>query len=157
MRWSHDTPPRATQSGRRLRRRHAVLAIWRRMRLCWRPQFRAGAIVDAAMLDVRPAGTIIHAFWRMARGFRARHQYPAAAHIFTYLRLFPMGKYISIAAIEPQFYALLLRLCGIDRSRVHNQMDSTVPDLKQGCIHLQDENSRRMCDNGGYRCLLRLC
>jgi alpha-methylacyl-CoA racemase len=41
------------------------------------------------------------------------------------------GKFVSVGAIEPQFYALLLKLCGIDDAAFDNQMDREQwPSLK---------------------------
>ena len=69
------------------------------------------------------------------------------------------GKYVSIGSIEPQFYAELLRLTGLDRRRRVRQADG------QGAVAgaegaarrgVQDQDPRRVVrDHGAHRRLLR--
>jgi alpha-methylacyl-CoA racemase len=78
-----------------------------------------GQVVDAAMVD----GT--NALMAMFHGFRAMGLQPdktgssflsGAAHFYDSYETSD-GKYVSIAAIEPQFYDLLIERCGLDRNR----------------------------------------
>jgi alpha-methylacyl-CoA racemase len=92
-----------------------------------------GQVVDAAMLDgTNLLGTMIHGFrahgsWHRGRGTNI---VAGGSHFYDTYSCAD-SKYISIGAIEPQFYALLLRLCGIDDPVFDNQMDSTRwPELK---------------------------
>ncbi len=78
-----------------------------------------GQVVDAAMID----GT--NALMAMFHGFRAMGLHSddtgtsflgGAAHFYDTYETRD-GKYVSIAAIEPQFYDLLVEQCGLDRNR----------------------------------------
>jgi alpha-methylacyl-CoA racemase len=78
-----------------------------------------GQVVDAAMID----GT--NALMAMFHGFRAMGLHTdetgssflgGAAHFYDTYETRD-GKYVSIAAIEPQFYDLLIERCGLDRNR----------------------------------------
>lgn len=78
-----------------------------------------GQVVDAAMLD----GT--NALMAMFHGFRAMGLHSdatgsnflaGAAHFYDTYETRD-GKYVSIAAIEPQFYDQLIERCGLDRNR----------------------------------------
>ncbi|MES2537606.1 MAG: CaiB/BaiF CoA-transferase family protein [Pseudomonadota bacterium] len=92
-----------------------------------------GQVVDAAMTDgaallsammygMKAAGS-----WSNQRG---ENLLDGGAHFYgTYACA--DGKYISIGSIEPQFYALLLKLGGIDDAAFRNQMDArSWPMLK---------------------------
>lgn len=84
-----------------------------------------GQVVDAAMTDgaallsammygFRAAGT-----WSNQRG---ENLLDGGAHFYgTYACA--DGKYVAIGSIEPQFYALLIELCGIDDPAFRNQRD----------------------------------
>ena len=95
-----------------------------------------GQVVDAAMID----GT--NALMAMFHGFRAMGLHSVdtgssflggAAHFYdTYETR--EGKYVSIAAIEPQFYDLLIERCGLDRNRFapgvfRMQSDDSIREL----------------------------
>ena len=93
-----------------------------------------GQVVDAAMTD----GTALLS--TMVYGFKAQGQWSnqrgdnlldGGAHFYdTYTCA--DGKHIAIGAIEPQFYALLLKLLGITDPAFAAQMNPAVwPDLKQ--------------------------
>jgi alpha-methylacyl-CoA racemase len=78
-----------------------------------------GQVVDAAMID----GT--NALMAMFHGFRAMGLHSddtgssflgGAAHFYDTYETRD-GKYVSIAAIEPKFYDLLIERCGLDRNR----------------------------------------
>ncbi len=78
-----------------------------------------GQVIDAAMID----GT--NALMAMFHGFRAMGLHSddtgssflgGAAHFYDTYETRD-GKYVSIAAIEPQFYDLLIERCGLDRAR----------------------------------------
>ena len=68
------------------------------------------------------------------------------------------GRYVSIGSIEPQFYAELLRLTGLEGEELPWQQDRTaVAGLKERLAgDLQGEDPRRVVrDHGGHRRLLR--
>ena len=67
------------------------------------------------------------------------------------------GKYVSIGSIEPQFYAELLRLTGLEGEKLPRQMDRTHGRAsRSGSGGLQDQDPRRVVrDHGGHRRLLR--
>lgn len=93
-----------------------------------------GQVIDAAMVEGSALlGAMIYGF----RAFgswsdqRAANLLDGGAHFYdTYACA--DGKFVSIGAIEPQFYALLLRLCDISDPAFDAQMDVTQwPTLKQ--------------------------
>ena len=69
------------------------------------------------------------------------------------------GKYVSIGSIEPQFYAELLRLTGLDADEtMPKQMDRSRVARPQGALRgaVQDEDPRRVVrDHGAHRRVLR--
>ena len=84
-----------------------------------------GQVVDAAMSDgaallgAMMYGLRAHGSWSDGRG---ANMLDGGAHFYdTYACA--DGKYISIGAIEPQFYALLRKLAGIDDPAFDAQMD----------------------------------
>jgi alpha-methylacyl-CoA racemase len=84
-----------------------------------------GQVVDTAMAEGSALlGAMIYGFkafgdWQPARG---TNMLTGGAHFYdTYACA--DGRFISVAAIEPQFYALLLQLCGIDDRDFDAQMD----------------------------------
>ncbi len=92
-----------------------------------------GQVVDAAMTD---GSALLSA---MMYGFKAAGRWTnrrgenlldGGAHFYdTYACA--DGKYISVGAIEPKFYALLLETCGVSDPAFAAQMDrSTWPELK---------------------------
>ncbi|MFZ6722960.1 CaiB/BaiF CoA transferase family protein [Undibacterium sp. Ji49W] len=105
-----------------------------------------GQVVDAAMVDGSALlGAMIYGFrafgaWSDQRG---ANMLDGGAHFYdTYACL--DGKYISIASIEPQFYALLLQLAGITDPAFEAQMDSSKwPELKVKCAALFKTRTRQ--------------
>jgi alpha-methylacyl-CoA racemase len=93
-----------------------------------------GQVIDAAMVEGSALlGAMIYGFrafgsWSDQRG---ANLLDGGAHFYdTYACA--DGKFVSIGAIEPQFYALLLRLCEISDPAFDAQMDVTQwPTLKQ--------------------------
>lgn len=84
-----------------------------------------GQVVDAAMVEGSALlGAMIYgnqAFGAWSNQ-REANLLDGGAHFYdTYVCA--DGKFISIGAIEPQFYALLLRLCEITDTEFHDQMD----------------------------------
>ncbi len=93
-----------------------------------------GQVVDAAMTDgaallgAMMYGLRAHGGWSDQRG---ANLLDGGAHFYdTYACA--DGKFISIGAIEPQFYALLLKLTGIDDPAFDAQMDPVLwPQLSE--------------------------
>ena len=92
-----------------------------------------GQVVDAAMVDgAATLMTMFHAFnamgaWRPERG---TNLLDTGAHFYDVYECSD-GTYISLGSIEPQFYAELRRLAGLDGSEWDAQMDrATWPALK---------------------------
>jgi alpha-methylacyl-CoA racemase len=93
-----------------------------------------GQVVDAAMTD----GSAL--LMGMIHGFRATGRWhdrrganllDGAAHFYGTYRCAD-GTWISVGAIEPQFYAQLLELCGIDDPLFDDQWDETAwPALRE--------------------------
>ncbi|HWH82507.1 MAG TPA: CaiB/BaiF CoA-transferase family protein [Burkholderiaceae bacterium] len=85
-----------------------------------------GQVVDAAMTDgAALLGAIFHGLKAEGRwsNHRGENILDSGAHFYdTYACA--DGKYISLGAIEPQFYALLLERCGIADPGFEAQMDS---------------------------------
>ena len=93
-----------------------------------------GQVVDAAMVDgASSLITSVHAGlatggWR--RG-RAANVLDTGAHFYDAYETLD-GKYVSIGSIEPQFYAQLLHLLGLENEELPRQMDNTRwPELKE--------------------------
>lgn len=82
-----------------------------------------GQVVDAAMLD-GAAVLMASVYARHAAGRwspqRGRNFMDGAAHYYTTYRCAD-GKWLAVGAIEPQFYALLLKLCGADAPELREQ------------------------------------
>ena len=92
-----------------------------------------GQVVDAAMVDgASSLITSVHAglangSWR--RG-RAANVLDTGAHFYDAYETLD-GKFVSIGSIEPQFYAELLHLLGLENEELPKQMDNTRwPELK---------------------------
>ncbi len=92
-----------------------------------------GQVVDAAMVDgAATLMTMFHAFaamgaWKPERG---TNLLDTGAHFYDVYECSD-GTYISVGSIEPQFYAELRRLAGLDGSEWDAQMDqSNWPSLK---------------------------
>ena len=94
-----------------------------------------GQVVDTAMVD--GASTLMSMFWAFrAAGLFDEHNrgsnlLDTGAHFYDVLRCAD-GEYVSIGSIEPQFYAELLRLTGLDNDpEFSRQMDKAQwPHLK---------------------------
>ncbi|MGI9054084.1 MAG: CaiB/BaiF CoA transferase family protein [Ilumatobacteraceae bacterium] len=94
-----------------------------------------GQVVDAAMVD--GAATLMTMFWSFSQlgAFDERQRgtnlLDTGAHFYDVYRCAD-GEYVSIGSIEPQFYAELLRLTGLDADdEFAGQMDSSRwPALK---------------------------
>ena len=95
-----------------------------------------GQVVDAAMVD--GAATLMSMFWAFKtiglfdENRRGTNLLDTGAHFYDVYRCAD-GTYISIGSIEPQFYAELLRLTGLDGDpEFAKQMDKSAwPHLKQ--------------------------
>ncbi|HEU4430219.1 MAG TPA: CaiB/BaiF CoA-transferase family protein [Myxococcota bacterium] len=84
-----------------------------------------GQVVDAAMVD--GAATLmafIHGFYAMGGWSEARgtNLLDTGAHFYDTYET-KDGKYVSIGSIEPQFYAELLQLSGLDKEPLPAQLD----------------------------------
>ena len=94
-----------------------------------------GQVVDTAMVD--GTAVLMTMFWSMKAGGIFDENTPGTnlldtgAHFYDVFRCAD-GKYVSIGAIEPQFYAELLRLTGLSGDpEFGQQMDRTLwPHLK---------------------------
>jgi alpha-methylacyl-CoA racemase len=93
-----------------------------------------GQVVDAAMVD--GAALLMSMFWGMRHtGFwndaRGTNMLDTGAHFYEVYGCAD-GKYISLGSIEPQFYAELLKLSGLEGQTLPPQMDRTQwPAMKQ--------------------------
>jgi alpha-methylacyl-CoA racemase len=95
-----------------------------------------GQVVDAAMVD--GTSVLMSMFWAFSQmgmhdeNNRGTNLLDTGAHFYDVYECSD-GKYVSIGSIEPQFYAELLRLTGLDDdAEFKNQMDkSQWPHLKQ--------------------------
>jgi alpha-methylacyl-CoA racemase len=104
-----------------------------------------GQVVDAAMVD--GSATLmamvhgLHAmgFWDLERG---RNIIDGGAHFYDAYETAD-GQYVSIGSIEPQFYAELLRITGLDGEDLPAQMDrSQWPALKERVAALFKQKTR---------------
>lgn len=95
-----------------------------------------GQVVDTAMVD--GTAVLMTMFWSMMQGGvfneneRGTNLLDTGAHFYDVYECAD-GKYISIGSIEPQFYAELLRLTGLDADEEFaRQMDASCwPALKE--------------------------
>jgi len=95
-----------------------------------------GQVVDTAMVD--GSAVLMAMFWAMRaigafdENHRGTNLLDTGAHFYNVYQCAD-GEYVSIGSIEPQFYAELLRLTGLDGdSRFANQMDRAEwPALKE--------------------------
>ncbi|HET6811313.1 MAG TPA: CaiB/BaiF CoA-transferase family protein [Acidimicrobiales bacterium] len=92
-----------------------------------------GQVVDAAMVDgAAVLATMIHGIqaaglWTEERG---TNMLDTGAHFYDVYETAD-GRYVSVGSIEPQFYAELLRLTGLDQEDLPGQMDRAQwPALK---------------------------
>jgi alpha-methylacyl-CoA racemase len=86
-----------------------------------------GQVVDAAMVDGSAVlTTMFHAFRAMGiwHDERGTNMLDTGAHYYDVYRCAD-GEYVSIGSIEPQFYAELLRLTGLEGETLPHQQDRT--------------------------------
>jgi alpha-methylacyl-CoA racemase len=95
---------------------------------------KRGQVIDAAMTDGSALlGALIYGLkaggrWSVVRG---ANLLDGGAHFYDTYECAD-GKFVAIGSIEPQFYAELLRLTGLEDEDFKSQMDSrTWPALKQ--------------------------
>lgn len=91
-----------------------------------------GQVVDAAMTDGSALlATMIHTFLSMGVwGDRGTNMLDTGAPFYDVYECAD-GEYISLGSIEPQFYAELLRITGLDQEGLPKQMDrSQWPKMK---------------------------
>jgi alpha-methylacyl-CoA racemase len=84
-----------------------------------------GQVVDAAMVDGAAALMTMFFSMRGSGGFsneRGTNLLDTGAHFYNTYETSD-GKYIALGAIEPQFYAELLQLTGLDKEDLPRQMD----------------------------------
>ena len=93
-----------------------------------------GQVVDAAMVDgAAVLATMIHSFRAMGiwEDERGSNMLDTGAHFYDVYETAD-GRYVSIGSIEPQFYAELLRLTGLEGEELPWQMDRTQwPAMKE--------------------------
>ncbi len=92
-----------------------------------------GQVVDAAMTDGSALlATMIHSFVAMGIwGERGTNMLDTGAPFYDVYECAD-GEYISLGSIEPQFYAELLRITGLDQEDLPKQMDrSQWPAMKE--------------------------
>ncbi len=92
-----------------------------------------GQVIDAAMTDGSALlSTMIHSFGAMGMwGDRGTNLLDTAAPFYDAYECAD-GEYVSIGSIEPQFYAELLRITGLDAQDLPKQMDRAEwPALKE--------------------------
>jgi alpha-methylacyl-CoA racemase len=93
-----------------------------------------GQVVDAAMVDgAASLMTMFHAFRAMGiwSDERGTNMLDSGAHYYDVYETAD-GKYVSIGSIEPQFYAELLRLTGLEGEDLPRQNDKAEwPALKE--------------------------
>jgi alpha-methylacyl-CoA racemase len=93
-----------------------------------------GQVVDAAMVD--GAASLMTAFYGLkAMGFwtdrRGENILDSGAHFYDVYETAD-GKYISVGSIEPKFYAELLRLTGLGKGDLPQQLDRPKwPELRK--------------------------
>ena len=100
-----------------------------------------GQVVDAAMVD--GAATLMSMFWAFKsvglfdEDRRGTNLLDTGAHFYDVYRCAD-GTYVSVGSIEPQFYAELLRLIGLDGDpEFARQMDKSAwPHLKERLTEL---------------------
>ena len=104
-----------------------------------------GQVVDAAMVD--GAASLMTALfgWRAAglwSGGRGENVLDSGAHFYDTYETAD-GEYVAIAAIEPKFYAELLRLVGLEPEELPAQMDRRLwPDMRQRLTRIFKSKTR---------------
>lgn len=86
-----------------------------------------GQVIDAAMVD--GAASLMSMTWSFKamgiwRDERGTNMLDTGAHFYDTYETAD-GRYVSIGSIEPQFYAELLRLTGLEGEELPHQMDKT--------------------------------
>jgi alpha-methylacyl-CoA racemase len=98
-----------------------------------------GQVIDAAITDgAALLSTMMYGFHAAGLWSNARDEnlLDGAAHFYDCYACAD-GKFITVGALEPQFYALLLERCGIDDPAFKAQMNrSRWPELKQKLTEL---------------------
>lgn len=93
-----------------------------------------GQVVDVAVSDAAALLTALIQGWHSAGLWNSEagtNNGDGGAHFYDTYRCSD-GKYVSVGAMEPQFYALLRRLCGLDDPAFDAQWDPTAwPGLRQ--------------------------
>jgi alpha-methylacyl-CoA racemase len=104
-----------------------------------------GQVIDAAMVDgAAVLTTMFHSFramgmWEDARG---SNLLDTGAHFYDVYETAD-GKYVSIGSIEPQFYAELVRLTGLEGEELPWQHDRAHwPELKERMAAIFKEKTR---------------
>ena len=104
-----------------------------------------GQVVDAAMTDgASTLMAMIYAYkakglWSNQRG---SNRFDGGAHFYDTYECAD-GNYVSIAALEPQFYELFLKTCGVDDPAFQAQMDvEKWPELKHKLTQLFKTKTR---------------
>jgi alpha-methylacyl-CoA racemase len=104
-----------------------------------------GQVVDASMVDgTATLMAMIHGLhamglWNLEKG---TNLIDGGAHFYDAYETAD-GKYISIGSIEPQFYAELLRLTGLDQEELPHQMDREQwPALKERMAGIFKQKTR---------------
>jgi alpha-methylacyl-CoA racemase len=104
-----------------------------------------GQVVDAAMVDGAAVlmamfhGMHHAGFWQDERGVNLLD---TGAHFYDVYETAD-GKHVSIGSIEPQFYAELLRLTGLEGAELPRQMDRTRwPEMKERFAELFKQKTR---------------
>ena len=103
-----------------------------------------GQVVDAAMTDGSALlATMIHTFLSMGVwGERGTNMLDTGAPFYDVYECAD-GEYISLGSIEPQFYAELLRITGLDQEDLPKQMDrSHWPEMKERIAKTIREKTR---------------
>ncbi|MEX0618537.1 MAG: CaiB/BaiF CoA-transferase family protein [Pseudohongiellaceae bacterium] len=104
-----------------------------------RNQSDRGQVIDAAMID--GAASLMAAFYGLKamgrwRNERGSNMLDGGAHYYSCYTC-KDGRFISVAAIEPRFYALLLKKCGIEDQDFNDQNGAdNWPALKRKLARL---------------------
>jgi len=108
-----------------------------------------GQVVDAAMVDgAALLMTMMHGFLAsgMWHGERGTNLLDTGAHFYDTYETRD-GQYVSIGSIEPQFYAELIKLAGLEGEELPPQMDrSQWPAMKQRMTALFKTKTRAEWD-----------